>query len=661
MSARRHAFVAMPFGTKPDSNGVTIDFNVVYDNFIKPALEAAGLEVFRADEEMRAGDIRTDMFQELLMADLVVADLTIDNPNVWYELGVRHALRSRGVVLVCGGRVTTAFDLYTDRKLRYGLQRGALDPATLDADRAALAKMVIATLAAWHGRSVSPVYDLLPHLTEPQWKTLRIGNVGEFWARHDEWQDRIELARRNGRVSDILVLADEAPIAAFRAEAALVAGIALRKAGSFAFALEQIDLSLAVEPENLQARQEKGLCLQRLALARAPGYSLERARAHYQAVLEDHPRDAETWALLGRVDKDAWTGAWNDPKWEAARKRSGAADEEALLARSIDSYSSGYRAHPAHYYSGINALTLMHLHEHLCGAGPYTDEMAVMAGAVRYAAACEADASKTFWSKATLGDLEVLTGTPDRVKKAFRDAIVYNDQDWFTLHSCRAQLVLLQTLDFRAEVVAAGIAVFDHAIDKLTPPDVQREPSRVLLFSGHMVDAPDRPAPRFPATMVDAATQRIAAALDEFDAGPDDIALCQAAAGGDLLFLEACLARSVRCRVLLPLSEPQFIAQSILPSSDGTAWRKRYYDTKARFDSLRIMPDELGPLPAHVDAFERCNLWLLYSALAFGADKIRFVYLWNAGGGDGPGGTGHMVKEVQARTGRLHWIDTRTL
>ncbi len=95
-----HAFVAMPFGSKPAADGQLIDFNRVYAEYIRPALEAAGLEVFRADEEQRAGDIRTDMFQELLIADLVVADLTLDNPNVWYELGVRHALRARGVVLV---------------------------------------------------------------------------------------------------------------------------------------------------------------------------------------------------------------------------------------------------------------------------------------------------------------------------------------------------------------------------------------------------------------------------------------------------------------------------------------------------------------------------------------------------------------------------------
>src|SRR5215475_12420247 len=160
-----HAFVAMPFGVKEG-----VDFDAIYKDFIKPALETAGFAVFRADEEMRAGDIRTDMFQELLLADLVVADLSIDNPNVWYELGVRHALRARGVVIVCGGKVTTAFDLYTDRKLRYGVKDGAPDPATLEDDKRKLIDMVKATMDTWHGRKVSPVYHLMPNLREPDWK-----------------------------------------------------------------------------------------------------------------------------------------------------------------------------------------------------------------------------------------------------------------------------------------------------------------------------------------------------------------------------------------------------------------------------------------------------------------------------------------------------------
>jgi len=171
---RPHAFVVMPFGTKQAADGSSIDFNRVYAELIQPALKRAGLDPFRADQELRAGDIRTDMFQELLLADLVLADLTIDNPNVWYELGVRHALRARGVVLISGGRVTTAFDLYTDRKVRYSLLEGGPDPATLANDCEVLAGVVSATMECWKGRRISPVFAMLPQLQEPQWETLRL-------------------------------------------------------------------------------------------------------------------------------------------------------------------------------------------------------------------------------------------------------------------------------------------------------------------------------------------------------------------------------------------------------------------------------------------------------------------------------------------------------
>src|SRR4051794_18203429 len=103
-----HVFVAMPYGIKEE-----INFNRVYSDLIKPALINEGFEVFRADEEISAGNIRTDMFQELLLADLVVVDLSIDNPNVWYELGVRHGLRSRGVVLLKCRQDRMPFDVYT--------------------------------------------------------------------------------------------------------------------------------------------------------------------------------------------------------------------------------------------------------------------------------------------------------------------------------------------------------------------------------------------------------------------------------------------------------------------------------------------------------------------------------------------------------------------
>ena len=189
-----------------------------------------------------------------------------------------------------------------------------------------------------------------------------------------------------------------------------------------------------------------------------------------------------------------------------------------------------------------------------------------------------------------------------------------------------------------------------------------RPAGRTILFTGHMVDAPDRPTPRFPLSRVAAAAQRIGAALDEIGAGPNDLALTQGAAGGDLLFAEACLARGVPLRLLLPLAEAEFVAASLLPVSDGAAWHARYRAVVARLDEPpREAPRELGPLAAGEDAFVRANLWLLETALAAGAAGLCCLCLWDGGGGDGPGGTRHLVDAVQAAGGRILRIDTNTL
>ena len=656
-----HVFVAMPFGAKPGHDGQLIDFNLVYKEYIKPALEAAGLEVFRADEERRAGDIIIDMFQELLIADLVVADLTIDNPNVWYELGVRHALRARGVILVQGSRPNNPFDSYAQRRLFYNVQDGGPDPATVENDRRNLTEMAKATMASWHGRKESPVYHLMPNLQEPDWKSLRIGDVQEFWEQYDAWEQRVILAGKARQIGNMLVLADEAPVAAFRAEAWIKAGVALRKAERFDFALEQLERGLAIEPDNLTGLQEKGICLQRLALTGRSAY-WELARAHYGRVLKQYPGDAETWALLGRVNKDAWIAVWRQPDHTSEQMRNEAADEDALLRASIDSYASGFRRNPNHYYSGINALTLMHLYRDLTHDPRYDKDIDLMAGAVRFAAECEPTEPQRFWSQVTLGDLEVLIGTPDTVKTAYKEAIVKNDKDWFALYSSCAQLQLLKDLGFRPETVEAGIATFARALKRLIRPEDSWQPRQVLLFSGHMMDAPGRPAPRFPPDKEDIAKQKIVEALDALGAGPDDLALAQGASGGDILFLEACRDRGVRLQLMLPLREPEFIQRSILPSAEGEMWRRRYFALTASMkDAPHIMPDELGPPPKDVSPFERCNLWLLYTALAYGIGKVCFICLWDGGGGDGPGGTSHMYNEVKNRTGRVTWIDSREI
>lgn len=201
-------------------------------------------------------------------------------------------------------------------------------------------------------------------------------------------------------------------------------------------------------------------------------------------------------------------------------------------------------------------------------------------------------------------------------------------------------------------------------------------PRRVILFAGHMVDAPGRAVPRFPTALVPAAAQRIAAALAALDAGPADLGLTQGAAGGDLLFAEAALARSVPLQFLQPFAEAEFIERSVRPVCDGDDWVARYRAVAARLAKPpRAMPAPAvgaAPMcgthdapaldnPARDNPFERCNRWLLQTALACGGEHVWLLCLWDGQGGDGAGGTAHMVAEVQRQHGHVIHIDSRRL
>jgi tetratricopeptide (TPR) repeat protein len=649
-----HAFVVMPYGTKEE-----IDFNRVYGELIKPALEGAGFEVFRADEEMRAGDIRTDMFQELLMADLVVADLSIDNPNVWYELGVRHALRARGVIGIRCRRDYMPFDVHTDRSLRYHIKENppgaaAPDPERLEDDKKKLAEFATETINSWYDRKISPVYHLLPYLKEPDFKLLRVEEAKEFWEKYESWARQIDVARKGDRPGDILVLAEEAPNIGFRIEAYRSAGNALRSLGQFALALGQYEKALELAPADLDSRRQKGLLLGRLKRNDA-------AKEWLQDLVKDIPDDAESLALLGRVEKDSWIGAWRAEGKTVEQMRQDAAADDALLQEAIDAYAKGFRKDPSHYYSGINAVGLMHLLAHLTGNEEQLELRKEMEGGVRWAVRGALDRnSKDYWARATLAELEGLSNKKEIVEAALKSAAAVADKDWFKLNSSREQLLLYKDLGFRPAEVQSCLEIVDRALARVPRPESRWAPRQVFLFSGHMIDAPGREEPRFPPDKEPIAAKAIADKLDALGAGPQDLGLCGGACGGDLLFAEACLARGLKLEVRIPFDEPTFLRKSVAFAPGN--WTDRFYQVKDNPNTkLFMMPDEFGPTPKGANPYARDNLWQLYTALSWGPDKVRFVCLWNRKGGDGPGGTEHMYETVQKYSGRVYVLDTNLL
>lgn len=651
-----HAFVAMPFGTQPGHDGTPIDFNRVYTDYIRPSLVAAGLAVFRADEDIGAGGIGADMLQELLMADVVVADLTLDHPRVWYELGIRHALRTRDAILVQGPRSDPPFDIGADRRLRYHLKNGIPDPAALTADCRRLTALARATLAASHGRKANPVFSLLPHLREADWKTL-LSPRNPFTTAYEAWAAHVETARRLLRPGDILVLAEETPNVALHIEGRMAAGDTLLALRHHEFALEQFDTVLAMAPDHRAARAGRIVCLGGLG-------RYDQARTAARNLIADHPDDAEAWALAGGVEKHDWIGRWWQDGDDPGAPRERARQEDAVLGVAIGCYRRAFVADPAHHRAGLNALTLERLRGHL-GGETAPGAIAQLAGGVRWAGlSAQARNQQDYQAHASCAALSLLVDDADEVIRAYRCAVMAATGDWLALDAIRRALCLLRALAYRPAETAAALDLVADGIARSTPPYM---PRRVFLFSGHMADAPERGTPRFPRSKERTAAQRIASTLDTLGAGPGDLALTQGASGGDILFLEACAARGVRLHLMLPLAEAEFVDRSLLPANGGSEWRERYFRLKAGLaDAPRILPDELGPPPQSVgddseNPFERCNRWLLCTALAWGIDKVHFICLWDGGGGDGPGGTAHMYREVKRRTGKVSWIDTRTL
>jgi tetratricopeptide (TPR) repeat protein len=154
-------FVIMPYGRKPTqaepSVGVAeIDFNALWDRAYAPVIQALGYEPVRADQDTGAMII-TQMIERLYFADLVLADMTIPNGNVYYEVGVRHAAKEVGCVLLASDWSKALFDVAQMRTLRYPLPEGAITDGTAKA----IQDKITGPIASMR-RGVSPIFESIP-------------------------------------------------------------------------------------------------------------------------------------------------------------------------------------------------------------------------------------------------------------------------------------------------------------------------------------------------------------------------------------------------------------------------------------------------------------------------------------------------------------------
>ena len=161
------AFMVMPFDRKPTGRTEKdvpseVNFDALWERVYQPVLEELGYQAVRADRDIGALII-SQMIQRLAIADLVVADITLANANVYYEVGVRHAAMRQGCVLISAEWARPVFDLQQMRQLRF-----PLDDGDVGEEAAATARAVLGQHVKTLVEGPSPVFDAVPGFPEPE-------------------------------------------------------------------------------------------------------------------------------------------------------------------------------------------------------------------------------------------------------------------------------------------------------------------------------------------------------------------------------------------------------------------------------------------------------------------------------------------------------------
>jgi hypothetical protein len=428
-------FVLMPFGRKPEGGGRIIDFDAVYNEVIAPAVLAAGMEVIRADQEQIGGTIHKPMFERLMLCDYAVADMTGANPNVYYELGIRHALRPRSTVLIFAEGTTLPFDLAMQRGTPYRMDAGG-NLTDVAGDTVRISERLRSAHETAHDDS--PLFQLVDGMPR-----LEIDH-----AKTDIFRDRVAIAReykealaeaRKAGVDAVRAVAGDPRLADLRnVEAGIIVDLMLsfRAIGTKEGCEEMIALHARMPRELQQARMVREQL----------GFALNRVgkRAEAEKVLSDVIREfgpsSETNGLLGRVYKDLW---------EDAKKAGRDMEAKGHLKRAVASYRSGFEADWRDAYPGVNAVTLMALLD------PPDPGLDALLPVVRYAATqrIRADEHSTgdYWDQATLVELAVIGRDQNAAEDAAAAALSVVTEPWQPATTARNLRLIREARQARGE------------------------------------------------------------------------------------------------------------------------------------------------------------------------------------------------------------------
>jgi tetratricopeptide (TPR) repeat protein len=407
--AKSVCFVLMPFGVKPDASGRSINFDIVYDKIFKPAVNATGLLPVRADEEQAQGFIHKLMYERLLLSEYAIADLTILNANVYYELGVRHAAKPSTTIMTMAGQTGLPFDVAGLRALPY-----LLNADGTPTDAAASCAALVEQLKSCIGHKIvdSPIYQLVDGMQPPPIDPQFTDFFKERIAESEAVKVRLARARAGQDVTAIEAVEKSlGDTSQLDASVALDLLTAYRGVGALD---KMIELIKGLDPKLSQT----AIMLQTLAFAQNRLGQSQEAEETLEQLIRTQGPSAEVSGALGRVYKDRW-------KKEVELGEDGDSFlADASLKQAIKTYLEGFEADWREAYPGINALTLME-----AANDPRRHDLLP---AVRYSVQRKLvrTAGVDYWDFATQLEIAVLGDDMDGAKEAWGNALSRRPERW---------------------------------------------------------------------------------------------------------------------------------------------------------------------------------------------------------------------------------------
>lgn len=373
-------FVLMPFGTKPDGFGGTINFEAVYTQLIVPALEAVGFEPLRAGKE-QVGVSHKSLFEPLTLCEYVVADLTTSDAQVFYGLGIRHALRSPNTVLLVAEETRLPFNLAPVEPVFYRVSpRG--EPADVEAIRAVLQQRLEHAHDTVPGRPIYKVVDDFSGI-----KRLKTDVFRDRVKYSVVIKARLAEARRQG--PEAVRAVEETLDPLNDQEAGVVVDLLLSYRATKAWK-DMIALVAKMPPTligTVMVQEQLAFALNRMGLR-------DQAEKVLLGLLEKRGSSSETYGLLGRVYKD---------RWQDALKRGEPSLAQDFLKKAIVAYRTGFETDWRDAYPGVNAVTLMEISD---PPDPHRKELVPV---ISYAVKRRIEAGQPdYWDHATRLELAVL-------------------------------------------------------------------------------------------------------------------------------------------------------------------------------------------------------------------------------------------------------------